>query len=166
MEPCPADSTKRSRLIHDGLAGLCFMKRVHSSYAIGAAPIGMPGCPDFAFSIASIARVRMVAMDRSSIVLTFVDISFPPCLSSLRHCIIAGRVFQMPVRPCGPVAGWAPVRSGSGDGRLPLPEQARRRTAAAFGDCRFRSRIAAGQLPSAKKGPVPDQQSALTLPLL
>ena len=41
---------------------------VHSVYAIGAAPIGMPGCPEFAFSIASIDSVRMVATDFFSIV--------------------------------------------------------------------------------------------------
>jgi len=34
--------------------------------AAAAAPIGMPGCPDLAFSIASAARKRMVLMHISS----------------------------------------------------------------------------------------------------
>ena len=50
-----------------GLVGLCRRWRVHKMYAIGAAPSGIPGCPEFAFWTASIESVRIVLMHRSSI---------------------------------------------------------------------------------------------------
>ena len=67
MLACPADSTKRSRSGHLGLVGLCRRRRVHKTYAIGAAPNGIPGCPEFAFWTASIDSVRMVLMRRATI---------------------------------------------------------------------------------------------------
>jgi hypothetical protein len=36
------------------------------TYAIGAAPIGRPGCPDFAFWTASMVRVLIVLIQRRS----------------------------------------------------------------------------------------------------
>ena len=41
-------------------------KRVQSAYAIGAAPIGAPGWPEFAFWTASIESVRIVSIARRS----------------------------------------------------------------------------------------------------
>ena len=67
MLACPADSTKRSRSGHLGLVGLCRRWRVHKTSAIGAAPKGIPGCPEFAFWTASIDSVRMVLMRRATI---------------------------------------------------------------------------------------------------
>src|SRR6185437_13972916 len=61
-EPCPGDSTKRSRSNHPGLAGLYFRNRVQSTYAIDAAPIGIPGWPLSAFCTASTERKRRVLM--------------------------------------------------------------------------------------------------------
>jgi len=49
----------RSRLIHFGSRGLNRKWRVQSANAIGAAPRGIPGCPLFAASTASIASPRM-----------------------------------------------------------------------------------------------------------
>src|SRR4051812_35603536 len=60
MEPCPFDKTNRSRFGHAGFFGLYLRNLVHSVYAMGAIPIGMPGCPEFAFSTASTAKKRMV----------------------------------------------------------------------------------------------------------
>lgn len=59
MQPWPADSTKRSRLNHLGFLGLYRIKRSQRTNAIGAAPIGSPGWPEFAFCTASMARKRM-----------------------------------------------------------------------------------------------------------
>src|SRR5208282_762445 len=62
MDACPAESTKRSRL---GQTGSCGSKRrnsCHSVYATGAMPMGVPGCPESAAWIASMAKVRMVLM--------------------------------------------------------------------------------------------------------
>ena len=58
----PALSTKRSRSGQSGCVGAWRRNRVHRTYAIGAAPIGAPGCPEFAFWTASIESVRMVSM--------------------------------------------------------------------------------------------------------
>src|SRR4029077_17331063 len=66
MQPCPADSTNRSRSAHFGSRGLCFKCRCQRTYAIGAAPRGRPGCPDSAFWTASIASVRIVSTQSSS----------------------------------------------------------------------------------------------------
>ena len=49
MEPCPAESTNRSLFTQWGFAGLCLRCFVQSAYAIGAAPMGRPGWPEFAF---------------------------------------------------------------------------------------------------------------------
>ncbi len=56
-----------SRFIQEGLLGLWRKKRSHNTYAIGAAPRGKPGWPDFAFSTASTAKKRIVLMHSSSI---------------------------------------------------------------------------------------------------
>src|SRR4029453_5067161 len=60
IDPCPAERTKRSRSGQRGFDGECFRYLVHSTYAIGAAPIGNPGCPEFACCTASAARNRIV----------------------------------------------------------------------------------------------------------
>src|ERR1700694_4603171 len=62
IEPWPALSTKRSRLAQRGSRGLKRMCRLQRTNAAGAQPIGMPGWPLFAFSMASMARKRMVLM--------------------------------------------------------------------------------------------------------
>ena len=83
MVAWPADSTKRSRSGQAGSAGSKRRCRVNSVYATAAAPMGMPGWPEFAFCTPSTARKRMVSMQRSSRVsalatgLTCV-LSFPP----------------------------------------------------------------------------------------
>ena len=59
-EACPADSTKRSRFGQIGSAGSKRRKRCQSVYVTGAMPIGVPGCPEFAASIASMQSVRIV----------------------------------------------------------------------------------------------------------
>src|SRR6516164_6545727 len=79
MLPCPADSTKRSRSGHFGLVGLCRRWRVHKTYATGAAPSGIPGCPEFAFWTASIDSVRMVLMQSSSSGSNVVLMAPPDC---------------------------------------------------------------------------------------
>src|SRR3990170_4293924 len=66
MEPWPAERTKRSLPGHPGFLGLCLRKDFHRTWAIGASPMGMPGCPEDAFSTASTARKRMVFMQSSS----------------------------------------------------------------------------------------------------
>jgi hypothetical protein len=59
-EPWPADSTNRSRSGQSGCAGSIFIRSWNSVYAMGAAPSGRPGWPDFAFSMVSAASMRMV----------------------------------------------------------------------------------------------------------
>jgi hypothetical protein len=59
MEPWPAESTKRSRSGHVGLAASNFRKRENRTVAMSAVPIGIPGWPDFAFSTASMASERI-----------------------------------------------------------------------------------------------------------
>src|SRR4028119_179711 len=59
MDPCPAERTKRSRSGQAGSAASNFRKRVQSTVAASAMPIGMPGWPDFAASTASIASARI-----------------------------------------------------------------------------------------------------------
>src|SRR5699024_12838389 len=61
-DPCPADSTKRSLSKKSFDWGLKFKWRVHKVYAIGAAPIGNPGCPEFACSTASILKALIVSI--------------------------------------------------------------------------------------------------------
>src|ERR1035438_1828472 len=72
MEPWPAERMKRSRSNQVGSLGLCLRNCVHSVKAMAAAPIGMPGCPAFAFCTASAERMRMVLMHRSSSVVVAV----------------------------------------------------------------------------------------------
>src|ERR1700754_2525141 len=68
MEPWPFDSTKRSRLIQCGLAGMCDRWRDHSATAMSAMPIGAPGCPELAAWTASIASARMALAIRVGMV--------------------------------------------------------------------------------------------------
>src|SRR5438445_2378228 len=82
MLPCPAESTNLSRSDHRGLRGLWRRCRVHSTYPIVAAPMGSPGCPEFAFWTASIESVRIVLMQSSSIVWICVAIQDPPTTAS------------------------------------------------------------------------------------
>ena len=49
----------RSRLAHLKLPGLCFMHSFHTTYDIGAQPIGRPGWPELAFSTPSMERNRI-----------------------------------------------------------------------------------------------------------
>src|SRR6266542_4860775 len=62
----PAERTNRSRSGQSGWLGAWRRKRVHATYAIGAAPIGAPGWPEFACCTASIDSVRIVSMARRS----------------------------------------------------------------------------------------------------
>ena len=55
---------KRSRSAQSGFLGLWRRNRLHRTYAAGASAIGVPGCPDWAFSTASIARARIELMLR------------------------------------------------------------------------------------------------------
>ena len=66
MHPCPADSTNRSRLNQYGFLGLYLITSSYRIWPMGAHPIGNPGCPEFAFSTASIARNRIVFTDFST----------------------------------------------------------------------------------------------------
>src|SRR5208283_3918203 len=66
MEPCPAERIKRSRSKKCGSLGLCLRNFVQSVYAMAAAPMGMPGCPELAFCTASAESMRMVLMARFS----------------------------------------------------------------------------------------------------
>src|SRR6188768_2326078 len=56
---------KRSRSAQCGALGSNFMKRVNSTVAMSAAPIGNPGWPELAFSTASMDRKRMAFAIRS-----------------------------------------------------------------------------------------------------
>ena len=99
-EPCPAESTNRSRLNHLGSAGLCRRTWVQSVYAIAAAPIGSPGWPDFAASTMSAARNRRVLMQRASCVevtFSFANFNYPSC--SLLLIMGLGRRWTIDDRP-------------------------------------------------------------------
>src|SRR5215469_12860230 len=58
MEPCPADSTKRSRSGQAGSAAENFRNCANRTVAASAIPIGRPGWPHFAASTASMASAR------------------------------------------------------------------------------------------------------------
>jgi hypothetical protein len=60
MDPCPAESTNRSRPIQRGSDGSKRRWRVQRTNARSAAPIGIPGWPLFACWTASAASMRMV----------------------------------------------------------------------------------------------------------
>src|ERR1043166_1559009 len=64
---------KRSRSGQAGFAGLWRRCRFHSATAISAMPIGMPGCPDFAASTASIASARMELASSASVALAVTE---------------------------------------------------------------------------------------------
>ncbi len=60
MEACPAESTNRSRFGHFGSRESKWRYLDQRTYAMSAAPMGAPGCPDFAFSTASADRNLIV----------------------------------------------------------------------------------------------------------
>jgi hypothetical protein len=66
IEACPIESTKRSRSGQIGCSGSNRRWRCQSAYATGAMAMGVPGCPELACWMASIASVRMVLMLRVS----------------------------------------------------------------------------------------------------
>src|SRR5437762_14174448 len=66
MQPWPGERMKRSRSTHFGLLGLWRRCLCHSTYAMGACPIGAPGWPELAFCTASIDRQRIVLMQSKS----------------------------------------------------------------------------------------------------
>jgi len=103
MLPCPADSTKRSRLMNLGFLGLnrrCLSK---SAKAVGAMPMGIPGWPLDAFSTASMARKR--------IVLTHVSVKGSPVLScSLGTDVVAASIRTTPAATGRRVAARPPPR--------------------------------------------------------
>ena len=83
MDACPAERINRSLSGHLGSLGLCLRNRSQRVYAMGAAPMGAPGCPDFAFSTASTDKKRMVLMQSSSSSMLFiVKTSIPPLACS------------------------------------------------------------------------------------
>lgn len=63
----PFERTKRSRFGQCGFFGLTRTKFVKSTCAMGANPIGAPGCPELAPRTTSAAKVRIVLIQRSSI---------------------------------------------------------------------------------------------------
>ena len=71
MEPCPADKTNRSLLIQSGLLGSNFKKCLKRTVHTSAIPMGIPGCPEFAFCTASIDKKR-IAFARSVCVTCFI----------------------------------------------------------------------------------------------
>ena len=58
----PLDKTKRSRLNHSLFPDENRIISPYKTWAIGAHPIGAPGCPEFAFSTMSAHRTRMLSM--------------------------------------------------------------------------------------------------------
>ena len=66
MEPCPADRTNLSLFIQLGFFGSNFRKYLNKIVATSAIPMGIPGCPELAFSTASIDR-NLNAFDKSLI---------------------------------------------------------------------------------------------------
>ncbi len=67
MEPCPAESMKRSRFSQAGSSGLNSRKLPQRATAQSAAPIGRPGWPELALSIASADRIRMASAQRRAL---------------------------------------------------------------------------------------------------
>ena len=64
MEPCPADKTNLSLFNQLGFFGLKFKKFLNKTAITSAIPIGKPGCPDLAFSTASMDK-NLIALDKS-----------------------------------------------------------------------------------------------------
>src|SRR5512141_2508260 len=93
MEACPQERTNRSRPIQSGFAGLYRRYFVHSRYDSGASPIGVPGCPDFAFWTASTDRNRMALIARISSAL------FSKSLFLLRFGLLTLLRLELLVRP-------------------------------------------------------------------
>src|SRR5512143_4227152 len=93
MEACPQERTNLSRPLQSGFAGLYRRYFVHSRYDSGASPIGVPGCPDFAFWTASIDRNRMALIARISSAL------FSKSLPLLRGGLLTLLRLELLVRP-------------------------------------------------------------------
>ena len=62
IEPCPLERTNLSLLSQFGSCGLCCKWCRHSTSAISAIPMGAPGWPDLACSMASAARILIAAV--------------------------------------------------------------------------------------------------------
>ena len=84
-EPWPADRINLSLLKKSLDWGLKLRWRVHKVYAIGAAPIGNPGCPEFAFSIASMLKARIVSIANWSFSLNIVVSSLLQLISIFNY---------------------------------------------------------------------------------
>ena len=56
MDPWPAERMNLSLLIQLGFFGLKFRKFLNRTVTTSAIPIGIPGCPEFAFCTASIDK--------------------------------------------------------------------------------------------------------------
>ncbi len=138
MQPCPAESTNRSRSGQCGSAASNLRKRDHSAVAASAMPIGRPGWPDFAFSTASMASARMAsAMRRSGVIgrariaacaasagfsvgSSPVDAMFPPGAETLLVSTSEVRQEQGGRRPLAPArtsCEFPPPRRGKASGR-------------------------------------------------
>src|SRR5712664_4181796 len=103
MEPWPLESTKRSRPGHAGFFGLWRRKRRHSTSAISAMPIGMPGWPEFAFWTASIASARM-AFTRSAWEAAARGREASAVISDgsgIWECVSEVRFLKVPLEKCG-----------------------------------------------------------------
>ena len=84
---CPLDSTNLSLLLHEGFLLLNCMNSPNKTCAIGAHPMGAPGCPEFAFSTISALNTLIV-----SIHFTLLLLSRDSCLAFLAgdSCDILG----------------------------------------------------------------------------
>src|SRR5262245_22656040 len=111
MQRWPAESTNRSRSAHFGSRGLCLKCRCQSTYAIGAAPRGSPGCPDSAFWTASMASVRIVSTQSSS--------------TDFRTMLTSSLAFSKPRAPGSRILLRAPRRAEFARERTPGPDSSR-----------------------------------------
>ena len=59
---CPLDNTNLSLLLHEGFLLLNCMNSPNKTCAIGAHPMGAPGCPEFAFSTISALNTLIVSI--------------------------------------------------------------------------------------------------------
>src|ERR1051326_6744743 len=95
MEAWPAERTKRSRFVQCGAFGSWRRNSVQMTKPMSAIPIGVPGCPDFAFSTASTARKRMALTQSCS------SLSFAPIFGSLLSSATAMAVLASCAAPLG-----------------------------------------------------------------
>src|SRR5499425_155030 len=124
VEACPAESTKRSRFIQIGSSGSNRRSLCHKQYTVGDIPMGVPGCPEFACWIASMASVRMVLMQSSSVSSTVcvVDISVPAFFRTSRLAAQCPQILPAHFSP-------------SAQSRLPLPSQSFEFLFSVFNSC-------------------------------